>query len=62
MASNMDRNYTALGDHGHIKLWSIDTLGNLLTDGVFVDLSCERVGPILILAKSVVTSRARPLA
>lgn len=62
LVGKMDRHYTALWDNGHIKFWSIDTLGQLLRETGFVDISFERVGRIPVLAKSMVASCTRPAA
>jgi 2-polyprenyl-3-methyl-5-hydroxy-6-metoxy-1,4-benzoquinol methylase len=50
----LDKHFTALWDHGHIKFWSVDTLGQLLTEAGFVDIRFHRVGRIPPLAKSMV--------
>jgi 2-polyprenyl-6-hydroxyphenyl methylase/3-demethylubiquinone-9 3-methyltransferase len=50
----MDRHFTALWDHGHIKFWSMDTLGELLREAGFVDIRFERVGRVPALAKSMI--------
>ena len=60
ITGNMDRHYTALWDHGHIKFWSIDTLSKLLREIGFVDLRFERVGRISPLAKSMIAIARRP--
>ncbi len=59
-AGKMDRHFTALWDHGHIKFWSMDTLTTLLTEAGFVDIRFERLGRIPVLAKSMVAIARRP--
>lgn len=55
-----DRHYTALWDHGHIKFWSIKTLGQLLTETGFTDIKFLRVGRIPVLAKSMIAIARKP--
>jgi 2-polyprenyl-6-hydroxyphenyl methylase/3-demethylubiquinone-9 3-methyltransferase len=50
----MDSHFTALWDHGHIKFWSIKTLGALLREVGFVDLRFHRAGRVPALAKSMI--------
>lgn len=52
----MDAHFTALWDHGHIKFWSIQTLGELLHEAGFVDIHFERVGRVPALAKSMIAA------
>ncbi len=54
LAGKMDNHFTALWDHGHIKLWSMKTLGTLLRETGFQDISFRRVGRIPPLAKSMI--------
>ncbi|MFB1489922.1 MULTISPECIES: class I SAM-dependent methyltransferase [unclassified Thiocapsa] len=54
LSGRMDAHYTALWDHGHIKFWSIKTLGALLREAGFVDIRFERVGRVPGLAKSMI--------
>ena len=56
----MDRHFTALWDHGHIKFWSMATLGELLREAGFVDLRFERVGRVPALAKSMIAVARKP--
>jgi hypothetical protein len=44
LTGKMDAHFTALWDHGHIKFWSIKTLGELLREAGFTDIRFERVG------------------
>jgi 2-polyprenyl-3-methyl-5-hydroxy-6-metoxy-1,4-benzoquinol methylase len=55
-----DRHYTALWDNGHIKFWSIKTLGQLLMEAGFEDIKFLRVGRIPILAKSMIAIARKP--
>lgn len=50
----LDAHFTALWDHGHIKFWSRDTLGQLLGDAGFDSVRFRRVGRFAPLAKSMV--------
>lgn len=54
VTGKMDKHFTALWDHGHIKFWSIETLGELAREAGFKDLEFHRVGRIPQLAKSMV--------
>jgi len=60
ITGNMDKHFTALWDHGHIKFWSIKTLGELLREAGFADVRFERVGRIPALAKSMIAVAAKP--
>ena len=55
-----DRHYTALWDNGHIKFWSIKTLGQLLTEAGFQDIKFLRVGRIPPLACSMIAIARKP--
>lgn len=54
LSGKMDRHFTALWDHGHIKFWSIDTLTLLLQEAGFEEIEFKRVGRIPALAKSMI--------
>lgn len=54
VSGKMDRHYTALWDGGHIKFFSIATLGQLLRDAGFSQVRFERAGRIPALAKSMI--------
>lgn len=60
LTGRMDRHFTALWDHGHIKFWSVDTLGELLREAGFVDVRFERVERIPALAKSMIAIARKP--
>jgi 2-polyprenyl-3-methyl-5-hydroxy-6-metoxy-1,4-benzoquinol methylase len=60
LTGKMDAHFTALWDHGHIKFWSIDTLGRLLREAGFVNLRFERVGRVPPLAKSMIAFARKP--
>ncbi|EGV20673.1 class I SAM-dependent methyltransferase [Thiocapsa marina] len=60
LSGHMDRHFTALWDHGHIKFWSMQTLGELLREAGFVDIRFERVGRIPVLAKSMIAVARKP--
>ena len=59
-AGAMDRHYTALWDHGHIKFWSMATLSELLKDAGFGRIRFLRVGRIPMLAKSMIAVASKP--
>lgn len=54
VTGRMDPHFTALWDHGHIKFWSIRTLGRLLREAGFEAIHFHRVGRIPALAKSMI--------
>jgi 2-polyprenyl-6-hydroxyphenyl methylase/3-demethylubiquinone-9 3-methyltransferase len=49
-----DRHFTALWDHGHIKFWSVETLGQLLREAGFRSIEFRRVGRLPAFAKSMI--------
>ena len=54
VAGKLDAHFTALWDHGHIKFWSVRTLGILLREAGFKDIEFLRVGRVPALAKSMI--------
>jgi 2-polyprenyl-6-hydroxyphenyl methylase/3-demethylubiquinone-9 3-methyltransferase len=54
LSGKLDGHFTALWDGGHIKFFSVPTLGRLLTEAGFSDVRFLRVGRIPALAKSMV--------
>jgi SAM-dependent methyltransferase len=60
LSGKLDAHFTALWDHGHIKFWSIKTLGELLCEAGFIDIRFERVGRIPALAKSMIAIARKP--
>jgi 2-polyprenyl-6-hydroxyphenyl methylase/3-demethylubiquinone-9 3-methyltransferase len=54
LSGQMDRHFTALWDHGHIKFWSIRTLTQLLQEAGFGPITFCRVGRMPALAKSMI--------
>lgn len=60
MLGKYDQHYTALWDNGHIKFWSIKTLGQLLVNAGFEDIKFLRVGRIPVLAKSMIAIARKP--
>lgn len=60
VTGRMDKHFTALWDHGHIKFWSMATLGELLREAGFVDVRFERVGRVSALAKSMIAIARKP--
>lgn len=61
LSGKMDAHFTALWDHGHIKFWSMRTLGELLREAGFVDVRFERVGRVPALAKSMIAIVRKPV-
>ncbi|PWL19891.1 MAG: hypothetical protein DCO98_11905 [Altererythrobacter sp. XM-24bin4] len=61
LTGKMDRHFTALWDHGHIKFWSIATLTQLLREAGFEDIRFHRVGRVPQLAKSMIAIAKKPL-
>ncbi|MCK1328229.1 class I SAM-dependent methyltransferase [Bradyrhizobium sp. CW9] len=59
LTGKLDRHFTALWDHGHIKFWSIRTLTKLLEEKGFKDVRFIRSGRIPVLAKSMVACARR---
>jgi 2-polyprenyl-6-hydroxyphenyl methylase/3-demethylubiquinone-9 3-methyltransferase len=53
VTGRMDRHFTALWDHGHIKFWSKKTLRVLLEEAGFSEIRMHRIGRIPPLAKSL---------
>lgn len=54
LTGKMDKHFTALWDHGHIKFWSPKTLKILLAEQGFAHIDFYRVGRIAPLAKSMI--------
>jgi 2-polyprenyl-6-hydroxyphenyl methylase/3-demethylubiquinone-9 3-methyltransferase len=54
VTGKMDRHFTALWDHGHIKFWSEKTLRALLAEAGLADVRFRRVGRVPLLEKSMV--------
>ena len=61
VSGKLDRHFTALWDGGHIKFWSIETLGILLREAGFADIRFNRVGRIPVLAISMMAIARKPL-
>jgi 2-polyprenyl-3-methyl-5-hydroxy-6-metoxy-1,4-benzoquinol methylase len=60
LAGGFDRHVTALWDHGHIKFWSVRTLGILLTEVGFANLQWRKVGRVPAFAKSMIAIAKKP--
>jgi 2-polyprenyl-6-hydroxyphenyl methylase/3-demethylubiquinone-9 3-methyltransferase len=54
VSGKMDAHFTALWDHGHIKFWSMKTIGVLLREAGFGAISFKRGGRVPALAKSMI--------
>ncbi len=61
VTGKMDYHFTPLWTHGHIKFWSRDTLGRLLREAGFENISFRRVGRIHPLAKSMIAIAEKPI-
>jgi 2-polyprenyl-6-hydroxyphenyl methylase/3-demethylubiquinone-9 3-methyltransferase len=59
LSGKMDRHFTALWDHGHIKFWSVRTLTMLLKEAGFKEVGFHFVGRFPALAKSMVAVARR---
>ena len=53
LTGKMDKHFTALWDHGHIKFWSPQTITQLLTEAGLQVTRIYRVGRIPQLAKTM---------
>ena len=53
--------FTALWYHGHIKFWSVKTLGELLREAGFTDIRFELVGRVPLLAKAMIAIARKPI-
>ncbi len=60
VSGKLDRHFTALWDHGHIKFWSVATLASLLNKVGFLDILFRRVGRTPELAKSMIAVAKKP--
>ena len=60
ISGKMDKHFTALWDHGHIKFWSMSTLRSLLQESGFVNMRFKLVGRIPMFAKSMVAITQKP--
>ncbi len=61
LSGRMDAHFTVLWDHGHIKFWSMRTLGELLREVGFEEIRFERVGRVPALAKSMIAVARKPV-
>lgn len=62
LTGKLDAHFTALWDHGHIKFWSVHTLGQLLREAGFEQVRFLRVGRVPPLAKSMIAIARKPAA
>jgi len=62
VTGRMDRHFTALWDHGHIKFWSEVTISSLLDEAGFREQAIKKVGRIPPLAKTMIVTAVRPLS
>lgn len=61
LTGTFDTHFSALWDGGHIKFWSVRTLGILLKDAGFEQINFIRLGRIPVLAKSMIAIAQKPL-
>ena len=61
VSGKMDAHFTPLWDYGHIKFWSVKTLGQLLPVAGFTDIKFHRVGRFAPIAKSMIAVARKPL-
>ncbi|MEP0548428.1 MAG: methyltransferase domain-containing protein [Rhodothermales bacterium] len=59
LTGKMETHFNALWKHGHIKFFSVETLGRLLRQSGFGAISFERVGRVPVLAKSMIAVAER---
>lgn len=62
VAGKFDTHFTALWDGGHIKFFSVRTLGVLIREAGFRDVRFTRVGRVPPLAKSMIAVARKPLS
>jgi 2-polyprenyl-3-methyl-5-hydroxy-6-metoxy-1,4-benzoquinol methylase len=60
VTGKLDAHFTALWDHGHIKFWSVKSLGALLREAGFADIRFKRVGRVPTLARSMIAIARKP--
>ena len=60
VTGKLDQHFTVLWDGGHVKFFSIRTLGLLLAEAGFRDIQFVRVGRVPAFAKSMVAIARRP--
>lgn len=60
VSGKLDRHFTALWDHGHIKFWSVKTLTELFAEQGMPCTKMYRVGRLPVLAKSMILVFRKP--
>jgi SAM-dependent methyltransferase len=60
LTGRLDAHFTALWDHGHIKFWSVRTLGALLREAGFYEMRFLSIGRVPALAKSMIAIVRKP--
>ena len=60
LTGQMDKHYTVLWDHGHIKFWSAKTLGKAIADTGFELVEFKGAGRFPYLWKSMALSCVKP--
>jgi len=61
ITGSMDKHFTVLWDHGHIKFWSAKTLGKAIEDAGFRDIRFKGAGRVPYMWKSMVMACRKPL-
>jgi len=61
LSGKMDRHFTALWDHGHIKFWSVASLSSLLQEAGFLIDAVYRIGRMPPIAKSMIVVARKPV-
>ena len=60
LSGRMDAHFVALWEHGHIKFWSMPTLGALLREAGFEEVRFVRLGRVPALAKTMIAVARKP--
>jgi 2-polyprenyl-3-methyl-5-hydroxy-6-metoxy-1,4-benzoquinol methylase len=61
VTGSMDKHFTVLWDHGHIKFWSAKTLSKALEEAGFRDIRFKGAGRLPYMWKSMAIACRRPL-
>ncbi|TDU64643.1 2-polyprenyl-6-hydroxyphenyl methylase/3-demethylubiquinone-9 3-methyltransferase [Prosthecobacter fusiformis] len=61
LTGDMDKHFTALWDHGHIKFWSRNSITTLLQEAGFNVLKIRRLGRIPALAMTMMVVAQKPI-
>ncbi len=61
LTGKLDRHFTVLWDHGHIKFWSVKTLSELLREAGFENIAFDYAGRVYPFSKSMIAIARKPL-